>query len=480
MAELEDNIHCLVNLPSLSEDLKAHPGLNVIQGFCPCKDGSEMVSSDLRCSLSTEQPSKPKDSPMETVDSLPARYAAPNHRPEDLGIRPCPTNSRETAENYHRVALPMNEKSFAAHLERRTAESSRPRAENSSYTIPVFIQLIPKSQAQDMFEVSFNEINYTLPLFDMPVLTSLLEEHYADPDPSPGKNPPRWAMINIALAVAIQSRASTCSQSEMAKISWAFFKNAFSMYPTIVLRGECVLAVEVLLAMAVFTQGTYDTRTSSTLVSASARLSLTLGLHQKSYYSHLDAVTANRCMRAFWISYILDKDVEISTGIPSIYDDSVTGPPYIDLIAASPSSFNPSTDLPSLLLRSRVGLAVIISDIKILLVNGLSRNKSHLQVLGEVAELDRRLKAWKEGLPSSFHPDHVNWSTIPEAAKESILILDFVFYQAIISTHNFAARLEPYGAISQAISSKDIQASAALQIINLLHYLPPQQPGRLW
>ncbi|RAO68329.1 uncharacterized protein BHQ10_004341 [Talaromyces amestolkiae] len=374
----------------------------------------------------------------------------------------------------------MNEKSFAAHLERWTAESSRPHADNSPYTIPVFIQLIPKSQAQDMFEVAFDEINYTIPLFDVPILTSLLEEHYADPDPSPGKNPPRWAMINIALAVAFQSRASSCSQSEMAKLSWAFFKNAFSMYPTIVLRGDGVLAVEALLAMAVFTQGTNDTRTNSTLVSASARLSLTIGLHQKSYYSHLDAVTANRCMRAFWMSYVLDKDVETSTGIPSIYDDSVTGLPYTDIIAVSPSSFDTSTDLPSLLFRSRVGLAVIISDIKMRLVNGLSRNESYPQVLGEVVELDRRLKVWKEGLPSSIHPDHVNWSKIPLAAKESILILYFVYYQALISTHNFAASLEPNGAISQAISSKDIQASAASQIIKMLHYLPPQQPGRLW
>jgi hypothetical protein len=58
-----------------------------------------------------------------------------------------------------------------------------------------------------------------------------------------------------------------------------FFKNAFSMYIPITLRGADILALKALLAMAIYMQALSDLQSTSILVSAGARLALTLGLH---------------------------------------------------------------------------------------------------------------------------------------------------------------------------------------------------------
>ncbi|KAE8372285.1 hypothetical protein BDV26DRAFT_297999 [Aspergillus bertholletiae] len=420
----------------------------------------------------------PGNSPSVT-DADTAQKDAPRDQPTT------PKSARLSAAScsYNGAISSAKERLFAAFPERQTVKSFSSQADHGPFISPIFIQLPPKHQAQSMFEVAFNEINYILPLFNAHILSDLLEEHYADPTASPGKNPARWAMLNAAIAVAIQSRAALDSQTKMIELSWSFFKNAFTMYSAIAFRGADVLALEALLAMAIFMQGSSDMWTTSALISTAVRLSLTLGLHQKSYYSLLNSATATRSMRVFWITYILDKDMSASTGLPSLYDDSVTSLGYSDLTAISPSSFDTDVELPSALLRARVELAMIIHRLEVRLYHGTARSQNTWQLLEEVVELDGRLESWKKKLPSNFHPNHINWSAAPAASVESILILYFAYYQALISTHWFAADLEPdnaNSAIWQGRSSNDIQASAASQIIRLLHHFPTQQPGRLW
>ncbi|KAK9593468.1 hypothetical protein V6Z90_004571 [Aspergillus fumigatus] len=189
-------------------------------------------------------------------------------------------------------------------------------ANRDPFTSSVFIQLPPKFQLQSMFEVAFTEANHVLPLFDVSVLRDLVEQHYSDPTVPPGKQPGRWAMLNAAIAVAIQLRTARGSYSEMTELSWHFFKNSFSMYSVIALRAADVLGLEALLAMAICTQGSSDVRTTSVLVCAAARLSLAFGLHRREFYSALDHAAADRHKRAFWIAYILDKSISRRQGCP--------------------------------------------------------------------------------------------------------------------------------------------------------------------
>ncbi|EDP53445.1 hypothetical protein KXW98_002448 [Aspergillus fumigatus] len=216
---------------------------------------------------------------------------------------------------YERKRAALREKLFRM-LPEQNVRKLNLEANRDPFTSSVFIQLPPKFQLQSMFEVAFTEANHVLPLFDVSVLRDLVEQHYSDPTVPPGKQPGRWAMLNAAIAVAIQLRTARGSYSEMTELSWHFFKNSFSMYSVIALRAADVLGLEALLAMAICTQGSSDVRTTSVLVCAAARLSLAFGLHRREFYSALDHAAADRHKRAFWIAYILDKSISRRQGCP--------------------------------------------------------------------------------------------------------------------------------------------------------------------
>lgn len=379
----------------------------------------------------------------------------------------------------------IKEKLFAALPEQQAVKSFMSEASYGPFFSPIFIPLPPKSQVESIFGFAFEEINYVLPLFHAQVLNKLLQEHYAGPIASSGKDPTRWAMINSALAVAIQLRLAPNSRSEITKVSWCFFKNAYSVYSAISLQGTSVLAVEALLAMAIFMQGTNDTRTTPHLVHTAARLSLALGLHQESYVSGLDSTTRNRIRRVFWISFILDKEISVLTGLPSTYDDNVAGFNSCDPIesASLGVQWNSGTNLPSVLFRCRVELAavarIIEKDLRLELLN--EQDKSGLQRI--VRELDHRLEEWKESLPSDLRPGYIIWSETPPLARESIVSLHFSYYQALITIYTFLAdskQENSHNADWRAGLSRSSPTFAASQIIHLLEFLPPQQPGRLW
>ncbi|KAH1419359.1 hypothetical protein KXV52_005658 [Aspergillus fumigatus] len=165
---------------------------------------------------------------------------------------------------YERKRAALREKLFRM-LPEQNVRKLNLEANRDPFTSSVFIQLPPKFQLQSMFEVAFTEANHVLPLFDVSVLRDLVEQHYSDPTVPPGKQPGRWAMLNAAIAVAIQLRTARGSYSEMTELSWHFFKNSFSMYSVIALRAADVLGLEALLAMAICTQGSSDVRTTSVL-----------------------------------------------------------------------------------------------------------------------------------------------------------------------------------------------------------------------
>ncbi|KAH2755016.1 hypothetical protein KXV94_000806 [Aspergillus fumigatus] len=155
---------------------------------------------------------------------------------------------------YERKRAALREKLFRM-LPEQNVRKLNLEANRDPFTSSVFIQLPPKFQLQSMFEVAFTEANHVLPLFDVSVLRDLVEQHYSDPTVPPGKQPGRWAMLNAAIAVAIQLRTARGSYSEMTELSWHFFKNSFSMYSVIALRAADVLGLEALLAMAIWPSG---------------------------------------------------------------------------------------------------------------------------------------------------------------------------------------------------------------------------------
>ncbi|GLA26496.1 hypothetical protein AnigIFM63326_003656 [Aspergillus niger] len=400
-------------------------------------------------------------------------------------------NSR--SDDHDKVGAALRDRLFTTFHEKATTEEPQLEEYRDPIKTPVFIQLPPKSHLQSLFEITFAEVNHMAPIFDVPVLLGLLDEQFSQsPTFSEDNYPQRWAMLNTAVAIAIQLRAAKGSESEILQISWAFFKNAFAMYVPIALRGADILALEALLAMAIYMQGSSDLRTTSILVSVGARLALTLGLHRETYYSRLDLVAANRARRTFWACFLLDKDMSTRTALPSTIDEKAMSINHLDLDVSGPSSTGtshgaePQSDISSAvstLLRSSVKLAMLRCSVDKLLFSEYASEQSVHQLLSIVAELEHQLINWKSTLPMDLRLDHINQSTTP-MGRQPIILLNFAYYSTLSEIHGFAAHLDHQGDGSmmwQVKTARIAQVSAATEIIHFLQFVSrEEQPGYLW
>ncbi|KAL3466076.1 hypothetical protein BJX64DRAFT_285007 [Aspergillus heterothallicus] len=420
-----------------------------------------------------------------------------------------PAQPAQAPGNHEQMQSALRERLFALLPEQRSFEKAKLEVNRSPFTSQVFIELPSKPHLESLLLGGLEELEYTLPLFDPSVLMRLLEEHLSEPDMSPGKRPERWAMLNAGIAVAMQTRTAKGSHSEMMDFSSHFFKNAFSMYPVLAVRGADILALEALLAMAIYMRGFSDVRTTSVLVSAAARLSLTLGLHQKSSYTvpNLSQIDQHRHVKAFWIAYLMDKDIAVRTGLASSFDDDAItldypGPELAITTSSIPARPEPGPNIPppSYFFQMRCRLAVIESKVERQLrsfspsISTSATTKPNIhQILDVVQRLENQLETWNDSLPLQIRPlKHINWPDVPAAAREPIIALHLAYYRIVCETQRFAAVHLKQEVLREAEAEINpmrlgqmkfltiTQAFAAGQIIALLQHLPWQQPGHLW
>ncbi|KAL3444831.1 hypothetical protein BJX65DRAFT_319718 [Aspergillus insuetus] len=397
----------------------------------------------------------------------------------------------------------VRDRLFTTLHEETSPEMPRVEPQKGPFRTPVFIQLPPKSHLQSLFEVTFAEPIHIVPVFDLHVLLRLLDDHFSHrPTLSQDNYPQRWAMLNTAVAIAIQLRTAKGSESEMMRMSWSFFKNAFGMFIPITLRGADILALEALLAMAGYMQGSSDLRTTSVLVSAAARLALTLGLHRETYYSELDLDTANRTRRAFWVCFVLDRDMSVRTAMPSNFDEEALTIDHFDLIqimhAASSTGTTgshgtgPPTDndkspsaASTLFLQSSVKLTKLRSTVDKLLFSKYASEQGVHQLLRIVAELEHQLINWNSRLPPHLRADYIDRSTT-SMGRHPILLMHMAYYSTLSEIHGVAADLNHRGDSSSSImwrvkTARIAQVSTATEIFRLLQFVPrDEQPGYLW
>ncbi|KAL2842191.1 fungal-specific transcription factor domain-containing protein [Aspergillus pseudoustus] len=479
VAELEASMHSSANGPVES-------------------NSSNTAAADAR--PTAENPSETYDTePQSTITNCPV-YREPEAR---LSAE----QPAEPQSTHERMQAALREKLFATLPERTAIEEALQEPNRSPFTSQIFIELPPKVYLESLLLGGVDELHYSLPLFDTRIVADLVQEYSSNPTLPRGRYPERWAMLNAAIAVTMQVRAARGSHSEMMQLSFHFFRNAFSMYAALTVRGADILALEALLAMAVYIRGFSDTRTTSTLVSTAARLALSLGLHQKTFYSTQDLTPAkrNRHIRVFWIAYLLDKDISMRTGLPSNFDDDaitldLPGPELI----STASSQEPTIPDASTFFQCRINLATIESKVERRLRPFSSGSTSSFpsaprqtlgQVMSLVQNLEIQMETWNESLPSILRPlKEINWSEIPPDTRGPIISFHFVYYRIVGETHSFALAHLKQDVEAEAAAGVDIspmrlgqikfltitQAFAAGQIISLMQHLPWQQPGHLW
>lgn len=172
-------------------------------------------------------------------------------------------------------------------------------------------------------------------------------------------NPSRWAFVNAFFARGMLERIESRSLANMSILAWTHFKNAFDVFPELVIQTTEIAACETLLVMTLFMLCSADDRTSSQLAGTAAQLVLGLGMQQEAYYSNMDTTVAERHRCIFWLTNILNIDLMHRCGLPSPIR-------HVDIDAELPtlSQATASGDgMGSNLLRYRAELAVVQSQI---------------------------------------------------------------------------------------------------------------------
>lgn len=358
----------------------------------------------------------------------------------------------------------------------------------------MFTQLFSDPQVFKLVGLVIEDINQMYPLLTETTLLELLDQQHASGLEDSTESPGRWTVLNAYLAMTMQWKADNNSFRDFSSLAWAFFKNSFSVFPELIIRGNDVLACQGLLFMTVFLQGSADMRTASQILSAAVRLSQIIGLNRKAFHSTVQPSQKDEYLQTFWNIYILDANEAMKSGLsPSIDHNDVCLPLPS---AASPEALGgvrlSETGEKINATRYRAELAIIQSKIQSKFFSETALQWDVTKLSNAVRELTSDLQAWITSLPLEFRP---SVDMIPSTQLElPIITLHFAYYNCIGKIGAITRRLQnsnaprcspssvvdPSGTRSNLASPPRICAAAARATIRLLRSMGSQPFTCIW
>ncbi|KAF5253248.1 hypothetical protein FANTH_1844 [Fusarium anthophilum] len=342
---------------------------------------------------------------------------------------------------------------------------------NSNIERTVFAPLPPKehiihfisSALQDMYEAQW--------LFSTEHVLQLINDQYSAGSSNSHDNPARWATLNALIATGVHWKADNNAIQELFPISWAWFKNAFAIFPEITINGNGIDSCQAMIAMALFMKGTADARAYTALLSASAHGINCIGLHSEDLCESSDLVDIEMRKRSFWTIYVLRCNASLNVDIPAPSDQLRLELPLLCLASDTGSSTH--------LLRHMSTLALIQSRISRYSCSSLS--KSSDKMMQALAKLDNDLESWRTGLPTEVQPT-------PSAQVDNldIIQLHLSYYASTWKIYTALAKLCNVSLTSIEREQPDLQLStlvptqSARATISLLQGLSSQPFASLW
>ncbi|KAH7133393.1 hypothetical protein B0J13DRAFT_100997 [Dactylonectria estremocensis] len=282
----------------------------------------------------------------------------------------------------------------------------RKNINHEGFPIVRFVELFPEELAPRIVADAFEAINQLYPVLTQNSLLELFSQHFASGVKSSAQDPGTWAVMNVAIAMITQWKMAETSHDEFMPLMWAFFKNSFSVFPELIIRGRDILACQGLLFMTMFLQGTGAMRTASQLLSATARLSYMVGLNRRALHDKVERSRKAEYMQTFWNIYILDANEAIKSGLPpSIDHHDVSLPlPSEQVSEEFVAVYVPGTSRKINATRCRAELATIQSKMQRQLCSEAFLQHDTATLSRAVIERSNELEAWRTSLPVELQP----------------------------------------------------------------------------
>ncbi|KAG7406765.1 Fusaridione A cluster transcription factor fsdR [Fusarium oxysporum f. sp. rapae] len=304
----------------------------------------------------------------------------------------------------------------------------RSQLDPSGFRRQVFASVQSQFLLRHLITSALDNINDFYPVFTVESLSELLQQQFLAGPRNCDDSPSRWATTNALIAIAIQWKIEHGAHDQLLPIAWGYFKNAFAIFPELLIRGNDISTCQALLFMAVFMHGTADARASSSITASLTRALQAVGLHTRRWYEKLDRTTVEQHMRVLWIAYCIDSDQMMKQGLPSTFGNEidlelpVNGPPD------GLSDYTlPGTQEKINVLRCMAGLAMIQSRISTELYSQRALKMNSTQLHRAVEELNHQLDMWKMDLPPDIRPTYDSYPSNSQL-EMPVLLLTIIYY----------------------------------------------------
>ncbi|KAJ6024470.1 hypothetical protein N7540_005267 [Penicillium herquei] len=308
-------------------------------------------------------------------------------------------------------------------------------------------QPLPSKEATLTLVTGFlANFNHTIPLVDDNSLRRLVERQYSwNPDDSPSS----WVLLNVVIAFSYRERAQTSSDvSGDWQKSLGHVKNALNVLVDLFLRNADLAAVQGLLGLALYFQGTPNAQAQYMLAASAMRLSHSIGLHRNVIYGFTPAEIEER-RRTFWISFILDAEISLRVGRPPVQDMEDYNTP---LPAKSPSDGRGIISINGIsvnFFRLLAEFATIQRRTYRCIQSAAVSQQSKEIALESAKACEKCLLSWRRSIPDSFHPEQI-FASEPNHSKHHLLRLHLAY-------HSCYANLRQLSILTSSFPIKNLQ-----------------------
>src|SRR5690606_20345763 len=160
-------------------------------------------------------------------------------------------------------------------------------------------------------------------------------------------------------------------------------------------------------------------------------------MHRKGTFFQLDPVEALQRKRAFWVIYIIEKDISLRSGRPSTINDddiSLDMPEEESLDGSGLITLKNGEQLN--LFRLMVRFSRLTSKIYTRLYSAKAAKQSDVELLNTIGQLDEELEELRLSIAEDIRPGHITGLSHMEApVLLPLVFLHFSYYNALTTIH---------------------------------------------
>ncbi|GLB10796.1 hypothetical protein AtubIFM57258_007207 [Aspergillus tubingensis] len=301
----------------------------------------------------------------------------------------------------------------------------------------LFCPLPPQEHIIRLVERYLEDFNVTFPLFRRSDLLLLFERAHLD---MRYQSPGQWAIMNAVLAVAYMLPDNGVSKQPDHQKSWLLLKNALEAVNELYLGPPDLRGLQGLLVMVVLFMAASAARPCSFLISVAIHISDQLGLGTTEDISIFTEEEKQERQTVFWLAYCLDREISFRFGEPPVQnDEAISAALPLDapncLVYSMPTNDRAGTFSA---FASACKLAQIRGEIYQRLYSASATDRPFHQILASVGDLDSKLQAWKDSLPSEFQPES---PTLFHSPPVSLILLHMhnTYHNCMIAIHSLIA-----------------------------------------